>query len=119
MKLSVDFFLNILKLNVVLLNVDVTVSEESANLLHIGWSHPVVAVSSSHSLRESNERLKLSNSHFIGSLVLGLLSLSDSFVLFFEDLSRFLGELWVDGSAELNVSLNLLHLELRVAGIIL
>jgi len=87
MKLSVDFLLDVFEFNIVLLDVDVTVSEKSANLLHIGWSHPVVAVSSGHGLRESDERLELSNSHFVSSLVLGLLSLSDGFVLLFEDLS--------------------------------
>lgn len=86
-ELSVDLLLDVLKLDVVLLDVDVGVSEESADLLHVGWSHPVVAVGSSHGLRESDQGLQLSHGDLVGSLVLGLLSLSDGLVLFFEDLS--------------------------------
>ena len=54
MELSVDFLLNILKLNVIFLDVDVTVSEKSAHLLDVGWSHPIVTMSSGHGLRQSD-----------------------------------------------------------------
>ena len=45
------------------------------------------------------------------SAVVGLLSLSYDFIFFFQNSSRFLCELRSNGSAELNVSLNLFHSE--------
>ena len=85
MNLSVDLLLEYIELNIVPLDVDVGVSEKSADLLDVYWSYPVIAMSSSHCLRESDERFKLSDSDFVGSLILGLLFLSDRFVLLFKN----------------------------------
>jgi hypothetical protein len=118
MELSIDLFLDILKLNIILLDVDVAISEKSADLLDIGWSYLVVAVSPCHGFRQSDERLQLPNCDLVGRFVLGLLSLSDHLVLFLEDLCGLPGELRVDCPAKLNVSLHLLHFEEWVASLI-
>mgnify|MGYP000146576971 CR=1 FL=1 len=101
------------------MDVDVGVSEKSANLLDVNWSYPVIAMGSSHCLGESNERLELSDSDLVSSLILGLLSLSDGFVLLFQNHCRLFGELRVNGPAELDIGLYLLHLEIRVDSLIL
>ena len=54
-QLSVDLLLDVFKLNIILLDVDVAVSEQSAHLLHISWSDHVVAMGSGHGLGQSYE----------------------------------------------------------------
>lgn len=107
--LLIDIFLDVLECDVGLSKSNVAVSKQAAHFSYVGGSDCVVAVSPGHGLRKSNQRLKLSDRDLVRSPATCVLSLSDALVLLLQDLSTFLGELRVDGSAELDVGLNLFH----------
>ena len=103
--ISVKFILNVyFKFNIILLNADVWLLQKSANLFDVSHCDDLWAVSSSKCLGESDQRLKVSHSHWIW-LSLLLVSLSDCFILFFQHNGGLLGELRIDGSRELDISL--------------
>ena len=103
--ISVKFILDVcFKFNIILLDVDVRLLQKSADLFHVSSSDHRRAMSSSECLRESNQRLEVSYSHWI-SLSLLLVSLSDCFILIFQNDGGLLSELWIDCSCELDISL--------------
>ena len=68
--------------------------------------------------RESYHWLQLPNCNFVCMLLVSFFSLSYSFIFFFQNHSWLLSELGLYCSAELDVSLNLLHFEIRLKGFI-
>lgn len=110
--LVVDLLVDGLHLDVLPLQLDVGVSQESADLLHVGDLDRVITVSSGDGLRESNQRLKLSHSHLVRVSRVAV-SLSHHDVLVFEDFGALWSECWLDLSAVLDVGLHLLHAEVR------
>lgn len=112
-EVDVYLLLELLELDVVLGDVDVAVSQKSANFANIIWSDGVVAVRSGQGFGETDQRLKGSDCHLVAaSVCFKLLSLSDGLVFFLENLSTFLRELWIDSPAEFDVGLELLLREI-------
>lgn len=114
----IDFILDLFEFNIILLNVYIAVSQKSADLFHIKWFYYLITVSSCHRLRKSNKRFKLSYSHFIGMLLVQFFSLSNLFILFFQNFSTFFCKLRVNCSAEFDVGLNFFHFKIRIKSLI-
>ena len=113
--LSVNLLLNLCKLDVALDNVDVGGSHQTAHLSNIVELDLSVAMSASHGLAKTDERLKLSDSDLVGRTSLGILFiLPHALELLLEHLSRFFSELRLDRSAKLDVGLQLLSCEVRL-----
>lgn len=55
--LLVDIFLKLLELDIILLDIDITVSQKTADLTDVEGLDGIIAVSSRHCLRETNQRL--------------------------------------------------------------
>ena len=115
----VDGLLQLFELDVVLLDVDVAVAEETADFADVVWRDLIGAVGTGHGLGESDQGLQLSHSHFVGMLLIRSLPLSNEFVFLLENLRTLLGEVWVDCSAELDVGLHVIELEGRLQRVIL
>ena len=103
--ISVKFILDVcFKFNIILLDVDVRLLQKSADLLHVGSSDRCRAMSSGEGLGKSDQGLEVSDSDWI-CLSLLLVSLSDCFILIFQNDGGLLSELWIDCSGELDISL--------------
>lgn len=120
LSLLVDLILNLSEFDVALDDVNVGGAHQAANFSHIHRLDFLITVSASHTLTQTNQRLKLADSDLVGRSTLGiLLVLPHTFELFLEHLSCLLGELRLNRSAELDVSLELLGREGRVQGVLL
>ena len=115
LSLLVDLILNLGELDVTLDNVDVRGAHQAANFSDIHQLDFLITVSASHALTQTDQRLELTDSDLVGRSSLGiLLVLPHTLELLLEHLSCFFGKLRFNGSAELDVSLELLGREGRV-----
>jgi hypothetical protein len=120
LSLLIDLILNLSEFDVALDDVNVGGTHQAANFSHIHRFDFLITVSASHALTQTDQRLKLTDSDLVGRSTLGiLLVLPHTFELLLEHLSCLLGELRLNGSAELDISLELLGREGRVQGILL
>ena len=107
--LFIDSDLVLFELNIALYDVDVRRPEQAASLLNVSWSDDRVSMQPSHGLRQTNQRLELSDSVAVSGRALAARALPQFLVLVSQNGCGFANELRPNCAAHLDIGLELGH----------